>query len=918
MKVYELLEKKDIADLRGEINSFVEIVLEPYINNIGKQLVNLDEKEIFDPIWGPVEFNAGEIALLDSPLIQRLRKIKQLGLASYVYCDADYSRFSHTIGVFWLAGEMANIIAKRLSQNNKEERKFVQIVRLAAIFHDSGHMYYSHVAEHYFSENENSSRFNMIKKAKEVFSNTIDDNVSLHEMISVMLVNSPSVKKLLLKIAPFLKDLDIKNEDDIIEITEYISCLILGQANDAKLLPFYQIINGPMDADKCDYLSRDSHATNVPVAVDIFRLIHKLNVDKGNLPKGFPDTKLWEDSKNEEMYYPTIKDSAVEALNQLFMARSIMYNSVYYHQKVRTAESMFRKVLEEMSLLKVPVVMDFTEVMLATDDIFGYNCYDILQRKVAAKNKKQLKIETDKLNDINSRNLLKRACSIDAENIRIFNSDEKTGYCFDRDVFMLSDSNKIKEIEQETKKQYKQICSVLGLTELFDRSFIIMDFPKVTLSDSIPNIVISYGNGNTKNYSEIFQTGTWIESKESRKREHYLVTNCEYRELAFLAMQKALFCKYGVCLESNAAICSKVDIEKINQRRRRLLTNGFYNNSLILASDIILSDYEKEIISICNRYQTFQGKKGKIITKESVESFLEQFLQIKLSEEESRCLIEGILSILLQGVYINRKSFVESIEDVFKKLGGLSHKLHICPLGRLTDSGVHLSYYLNDLNINEINVCLHSSLPEALKNSSKGDHIVFFDDGAYSGKQVGAIFEEYMNISSEKRLLKEHHVNPLNKKEKAQLKERNLSIAYVCFNAQNKKTIINAAQKAGILIDDIQYMYDMKEKIFESEKGYLTEENQRELVKKWVSKIGLQILSSVKKKGEVYKEGWSKNRVKQGALGYNDAQQFVILEASVPTYTITAFWLEDGIFQGKPWRPLFVRTDKPMTDVKRK
>lgn len=400
MKVYELLEKEDIAVLRKDINSFVELVLEPYINSLGEQFFNLDEKEIFDPIWGPVEFNAGEIVLLDCPLIQRLRKIKQLGLASYVYCDADYSRFAHTVGVFGLAGEMANIIAKRLSQNNrKEERKFVQIVRLAAIFHDSGHMYYSHVAEHYFSENENSSKFNMVKKAKEVFSNAIDDNVSLHEMISVMLVNSPSVKKLLLKIAPSLRDLDIKIEDDITEITEYISCLILGQANDAKLLPFYQIINGPVDADKCDYLSRDSHATNVPVAVDIFRLIHKLNIEKGKLPESFPDTKLWEDNKNEEVYYPTIKSSAVEALNQLFMARSIMYNSVYYHQKVRTAESMFRKVLEEMDLLGVPAVTDFTQIMLATDDMFGCYCYDILHG-TSVKNKERLRVETNKLNKI--------------------------------------------------------------------------------------------------------------------------------------------------------------------------------------------------------------------------------------------------------------------------------------------------------------------------------------------------------------------------------------------------------------------------------------------------------------------------------------------------------------------------------------
>lgn len=483
---------------------------------------------------------------------------------------------------------------------------------------------------------------------------------------------------------------------------------------------------------------------------------------------------------------------------------------------------------------------------------------------------------------------------------------------------MLADLNAIKEIEIETQKQYEKICRVLDVSDSFEHTFIIMDFPKVLLSDSIPNIIISYGNGNVKNYSEIFQTVTWIESKESRKREHYLVTDCEYRELAFLALQKALFCKYGVCLKNSAAICSKVDIEKINQRRRRLLTKGFYNNTLILVSDIILSDYEKDITGVFEKYQTFQGKKGKIITKQSVKDFLEQFFQVELNEEEIRCLIKGILDVLLQGVYINRKSFVGSMEDVFKKLGGDTHKLHVCPLGGLTDSGVRLSYYFNDLNTNKISICLHESLQEALKKSSKGDYIVFFDDGAYSGKQVSGIFQEYMNIPLEERSVKECHVKSLNEQQKARLKERNLSIAYVCFNAQNKETIINAAQEVGILISDIQYMYDMTEKIFESDQGYLKDENQRNLVKEWLGKIGVQILSSAKKEGEVYKEGWSQDRVEQGALGYNDAQQLVILEASVPTYTITAFWLENGIFENKPWIPLFVRTDKPATDAKKK
>lgn len=271
MKIREILENEKFYKMRSEIDNFAQIMLAQYIADIKSNLCYTNEKEIFDVIWGPVEFNSGEILILDSPLIQRLRKIKQLGLASYVYCGADYSRLSHTIGVFYLAGRMAKQIQKYATQG-QGKYNFVQIVRLAALFHDAGHMYYSHVSEHYFVENEKYSRYHEIKKALIEFDKSTNSKVSLHELIAVILVNSKSVRTLLELAWPHLEMSTVKKPIEIDEVIEFISCLIIGQANGEEMLPYYQIINGPVDADKCDYLSRDSHATNVPVAVDIFRL----------------------------------------------------------------------------------------------------------------------------------------------------------------------------------------------------------------------------------------------------------------------------------------------------------------------------------------------------------------------------------------------------------------------------------------------------------------------------------------------------------------------------------------------------------------------------------------------------------------------------------------------------------------------
>lgn len=98
MKISELIQESEFENIRTEVFKFADSMLGDYTNKV----YDVGGKEIFDAVWGPIEFNSAEVAILDSPLLQRLRKIKQLGLASYVYCDADYSRFSHIIGVFFL------------------------------------------------------------------------------------------------------------------------------------------------------------------------------------------------------------------------------------------------------------------------------------------------------------------------------------------------------------------------------------------------------------------------------------------------------------------------------------------------------------------------------------------------------------------------------------------------------------------------------------------------------------------------------------------------------------------------------------------------------------------------------------------------------------------------------------------------
>lgn len=902
MKIREILEEKEYRNIKTEVDLYAKQMLTDYINGLEGQSGTVGEKEIFDPVWGPVEFNHGEILLLDSPLIQRLRKIKQLGLASYVYCGADYSRFSHTIGVFCLSGRMAEIISNKLAHQERAQY-FVQIVRLAALFHDAGHMFFSHASERYFTENPHCKRYNEVKNALVDIQQKVNSDVALHELLSVMLVNSEAVKMLIKNVIPFLDGIACRGEDDLKEIIEYISCLIIGQAVDEKILPYHQIINGPVDADKCDYLSRDSHATNVPVAVDIFRLIHKLDVEMIEIPEAVYDSKIWEGSVGQA-YYPTIRSSAVEAVSQLAMARSIMYNSVYYHQKVRTAEAMLERVLEKLDAIGVSALRNFSQILLMTDDAFGFYCYQILSFYTKEEQEVQLQHVIRDLEKINFRMLLKRACIIDENYIK---ETEEGSYTFEKDVLRVQKGDVFQKIEEDTKQEYQLICKVLGEYDKYnnERAFLIMGFPKKLFGDSIPNAVISYGTGDVEKAADIFQTGTWLDSRNSKNVDLYLLTNCDKRELAFLALQKVLYARYNIIIKTGAAKCSKVPNEKIRGIRKTLLGKNYYNKNLVLVSDILLEKFNSRIEAVCKKYQTFEGKQGKIVTEETVKNYIRQFMYLELSEDQIKSVIDGILIMLENGTYINREYFSKSLEKVFKEITPENERIFLCPLGGEKDSAYHMLYYLNDLRDNT-RIVITKSLQEAIEKSELGQKIVFFDDGAYSGKQVSSIIEEYMGIPLEKRTTSERHVTPLNDEERKKIQERKVHIAYICFNTRNESFIKERGKEVGMEIESIKYMEDMKGKIFDESSTLFKNSEQRLLVKDCFSQIGCEILNSVKQK----KIDWPEDRIEKSALGYNDAQQVVILKSNIPTYTLTALWLSDGKFNGRDWIPLFNRTDK--------
>lgn len=132
-----------------EIEEFVSSLLAGY-----KPQKVKERKVIHDPIFGSNIFEPYEIAIIDSPFCQRLRRISQTDVASLVYPSANHSRFEHSLGVTTVASKILESLLRRQESDHTglvTDPAWIE-VRIGAILHDIGHGVFSHLSEEIFQD----------------------------------------------------------------------------------------------------------------------------------------------------------------------------------------------------------------------------------------------------------------------------------------------------------------------------------------------------------------------------------------------------------------------------------------------------------------------------------------------------------------------------------------------------------------------------------------------------------------------------------------------------------------------------------------------------------------------------------------------------------------------------------------------
>ncbi len=243
---------------------------------------------IRDPLWNNIRVDPLALRLIDTRAFQRLRYVRQLGLAYLVYPGASHSRFEHALGAYNLARHALAML---------EERGFTQglpgdeclVVRCAALLHDIGHYPYSHALE--------------------------EIGALHHEEVARPLITTGQVA-------------DVLREGLGDDAPERIMALVRGRSDSA----LQGLISGSLDLDKIEYLKRDAFMCGVNYGdIDVDRLLNSLTVVDD------PDGR----GRAVGMY-----EKGLSALESLLFAKYQMYRNVYWHHAVRSATAMYKRLVD--------------------------------------------------------------------------------------------------------------------------------------------------------------------------------------------------------------------------------------------------------------------------------------------------------------------------------------------------------------------------------------------------------------------------------------------------------------------------------------------------------------------------------------------------------------------------------------------
>ncbi len=864
----------DPADsLIRELEHTAEDWLRPQIERIRTGASQPRPKLVNDALWGSLRLFPWEVAVLDSYLLQRLRFIRQLGVAHWVYPSAGHSRLEHSLGTLHQMTSLIDGLERNSGRAGDRAVSDVEskLLRLAALVHDCGHCLMSHVPEAHIAEMPGVDQ--LCSRLTKRFSTRKRPSAS--ESFAAVFVNSPAFKELMA-----LPQVGADFILDVNEATRTIASLIVGGPALPKRAFLSLLLSGPFDADKLDYMPRDCFMAGVPCAVDVRRIIekvHALDIPVADLKEKQLPLVVWANATNDSVVRViSISAPGARALKELAMTRGILFEKIYYHHKVRALEAMARRALASMCIKTVSEWLN-----LIDDDILRPSTlpYSVALRR---------------------RQLLKRALTITVTESD--NPEETSGW---RKL-----TGRTAEFQESVRKEGTRIAAILDVGGRALEDYAIeVDLPDVK---KIGLDTHAFVGDSIEEFARVTPAlaGQRIEAGTSAALQHlYLFAPEEAVLPAFIAAKNVLR-SYNLSVGAAAYRATRLDPEMIQAAEEKLAGEGFYNTSAppekvprarivshrASALEAFLKTAWPRIEDLGVKFGRYQTESGEPVSPTRIAAFLRQF------ETESRA--RASLRVLENVDFKSREFFVSALASRLDAAQNSGRSIGtVCPLGGSGDSSALLSYLMSDViserrrNVKQFELALEE----------KDRDILLWDDFCGAAGHAVTTLCQWLGINDERRMLEETLAEPLSSERKRSFERRRVTIAFAAARATGIASLREFLKERRLdNVDVLEPHEPVAERtdLFDGP-SVISDATVRDDLRVFLENVANRAFAP--RRDRKYRP-WTDKKCLERLLGYGNGAHLLVFFYNVPSVTLTPLWIRGG---PDAWQPLFPRREKP-------
>jgi HD superfamily phosphohydrolase len=883
---------------------FAEEQLCRYIEQVAGGRVAHEPKEFNDPIWGTIRLNPLEVTLLDSPLLQRLRRIRQLGVVHLVYMAATHTRLEHSVGVVQQVQRIVDSLNTRgvvaEGPTTVLNERLVETLRLAGLCHDIGHGAMSHVSEYALDGNKSCRR--IIKEFGDYAG--VSHESQLSEIGAYLLLGSPAFVELL-RLAR--EQIGLAPDPDQ---ASSMQRLVIGDRVDNEVLLAQEIISGPFDADKLDYLARDATMCGVPVVSDVTRLVQKVRVTRV-VATDLPRTLQKRLPERAGGYVVSgVARSGGSALIELALARVLMFDKVYRHHAVRSAEAMVFQIIESIAQLSdhpaafIPFALTDDQLL----DLDGANVATVTGRDLAEMSAEELRV-VDTISDLaarlRDRRLFVRGFAI-AGTMTSDAYREDPEHSLGLKLFLqdLGNPQARSKIKARICERLIQGLETLGEQELLAQyrdnigAYVHLSPPKPapkTFGTDTNHAFIVDDDGKLTSFGDDApETSGWSDALIATHDLGHVFCPKELAAFVYVAAETELRVGWRVRVPDSMLPYTKLRHSALDPLRRRLYDANYFAG---LPADLLPdpplfaeAGFESRVAEAVSKLNGYAGPIVKDNARGSAEPLAHARVKAFVKQFGDDDLVDMALDAIARTRQITRY-------DVWDAVEGFMHSnpdfdgASLCTLGSIKDSSTLFTNLALDADASHD---LHArTLDEALRDDRP---IVFVDDFVGRGSQTIDILQNWLGLPATEQLNEERDTLPEEAQER--LRGKQLAFVYVAGLDQGKPAIERFVSEAGL---DARVYVHIDEAQLPSLDSEFGSDGRLPAFREFCRTTGANAL--VDYKGKHREDQWRLDR----ALGYGGHGLLFTSMFNTPTASLTVLWA-GGDETG--WQPIFPRRSK--------